>query len=160
MTETEETTEIEKEEEASTIESTITMDDLMTILDQAKQIRFDPGYSTIMEESSVILDDIALALCANGITNYNIRIEGHINTVKDNGTRLANDDRKIVVYEDGGRLTGLQLSERRANSVMTALVTRGVSHERMTAQGKGGDHPVTLNRKHLDQNRRVEIHLY
>ena len=135
------------------------MEDFMVILDQAKQIRFDPGYSSIMEESNVILDDIAAALNSKGVDHYNIRIEGHINTVKENGTRLANDDRKIVVYEDKGQLTGLQLSERRANSVMRALVARGVMHNRMVAEGKGGDNPVTLNRKHLDQNRRVEIHL-
>ncbi|MBY0573227.1 MAG: OmpA family protein [Undibacterium sp.] len=52
-----------------------------------------------------------------------------------------------------------ELSERRANSVSSALISMGVAKERITSRGYGEQHPVASNRSAQDraQNRRVEI---
>jgi outer membrane protein OmpA-like peptidoglycan-associated protein len=53
----------------------------------------------------------------------------------------------------------LQLSERRAAAVQTALLERGVSSNQITALGKGETFPVASNDNAggRQQNRRVEM---
>jgi outer membrane protein OmpA-like peptidoglycan-associated protein len=59
----------------------------------------------------------------------------------------------------GGDAYNQALSQRRAQSVVQALVTRGVDASRLTAYGKGKDVPVATNStaEGRQQNRRVEI---
>ena len=59
----------------------------------------------------------------------------------------------------GGESSNQALSERRAASVRSALVMRGVGPDRLTAQGYGEAHPVSGNdsANGRQANRRVEI---
>lgn len=127
---------------------------LATLLSQAPDsVHFMPGYSTLADKSSEFLERTAEVLRE---ANYRVRIEGHINTVKDNGTVLANDDPKIRVYED---CTGMELSQRRADAVVARLVALGVDSALLEAVGKGGDAPIYRDKANLARNRRVEMHI-
>ncbi|MEB0039579.1 MULTISPECIES: OmpA family protein [unclassified Pseudomonas] len=74
-----------------------------------------------------------------------------------------NPDRKVVVegYTDSSGSTSYNqsLSERRADSVRTALVKMGVDPTRIVAQGYGKEYPVADNSSNSGraQNRRVEV---
>ena len=74
-----------------------------------------------------------------------------------------NADRKVIVegYTDstGSAAYNQSLSERRANSVMAALVRAGVEPSRIVAQGYGKEYPVADNTSNSGraQNRRVEV---
>ena len=59
----------------------------------------------------------------------------------------------------GARAYNMTLSERRAGSVVSYLLGRGIARERMIAVGAGPDHPVDTNEtaEGRAQNRRVEI---
>ncbi len=59
----------------------------------------------------------------------------------------------------GSESYNLELSQRRADSVRTYLVTRGISPIRIVAQGKGEGYPIASNETAAgrQQNRRVEI---
>lgn len=73
------------------------------------------------------------------------------------------DDKKIVVegHTDsvGDNAQNLKLSQARAESVRTYLVSRGVKSERISAVGKGEEVPVADNKSPEGRanNRRVEI---
>ena len=104
----------------------------------ALYINFDTGKSTIAPDSAGTLDAAAGALKAAG--DLRIEVGGHTDNV---GTSDAN----------------LKLSQDRAQSVMAALVERGVKADRLTARGYGQTAPVADNRT-VDgraKNRRVEL---
>ncbi|MFN7134157.1 MAG: OmpA family protein, partial [Myxococcales bacterium] len=84
-------------------------------------IRFDTGEATIKKESFPILNEVADILKAHPEIEK-VRVEGHTDNV-------------------GSRAYNLQLSERRAKSVVEYLVKRGVQSERLTAKGFGFDNP-------------------
>ena len=127
---------------------------LLELLRKAPElIHFKPGYSELSPVSFGPLQEMA-ELLAN--VDDMVRVEGHINTVKDDGTVLANDDPKIRVYED---CSGMVLSQRRAESVVDFLKQHGVHPDRLEARGMGGNRPLTLAKEQLSLNRRVEIHL-
>ena len=88
--------------------------------------------------SSVVLDAAADQL--NECRNVAVRVEGNTDSV---GTDA---------YNQG-------LSERRANSVMGHLISRGVSASRLTAVGYGESQPVASNETDEGRalNRRVEL---
>ncbi len=72
-------------------------------------------------------------------------------------------DTRVIVsgYTDsqGSEEHNLQLSERRASSVRSSLISRGVRQERITAVGLGESDPVDTNQTAQGQqnNRRVEL---
>lgn len=72
-------------------------------------------------------------------------------------------DRKVVAegHTDsrGSEAYNMALSQRRAESVHSALLARGISPDRVTAKGLGEMYPVASNAKAAgrQQNRRVEI---
>jgi outer membrane protein OmpA-like peptidoglycan-associated protein len=70
----------------------------------------------------------------------NIRIEGHSDSI-------------------GEAETNLKISEQRANAVMNALVSLGVTASRITAAGMGEDFPIASNETEEGraQNRRVDV---
>ena len=59
----------------------------------------------------------------------------------------------------GATAANYDLSERRANAVLTALVRMGVTADRLSARGHGKDEPVASNRTAAGRqmNRRVEV---
>jgi OmpA-OmpF porin, OOP family len=102
-------------------------------------INFDTGQDTIRPESKRILDEIAAVLKAHPEIKR-IRVEGHTDNV-------------------GGQAYNMDLSERRARAVVSALFARGVARERLTPAGYGFSRPVASNATALGRakNRRVEF---
>jgi outer membrane protein OmpA-like peptidoglycan-associated protein len=110
-----------------------------TRLSLRDMIHFDVDKDTIKPESDHILDEIASILKAHAELSR-IRIEGHTDNT-------------------GSRPYNLDLSMRRASSVVRALVRRGVPAGKLVAAGYGFDRPVASNATALGRakNRRVEF---
>ena len=68
---------------------------------------------------------------------------------------------EIIGHTDnqGSKSYNLDLSRRRANALMNALIQKGISADRLSAQGKGSEAPIATNdtEEGRAQNRRVEI---
>ncbi|WP_437983826.1 OmpA family protein [Sorangium sp. So ce117] len=104
-----------------------------------QQVQFDTGKATIKKVSDPLLDEVASVLKEHPeITR--IEVQGHT------------DPR-------GGRAYNIKLSQARAESVMKALVQRGVEAERLASKGYGPDVPIADNDtdEGRQQNRRVQF---
>ena len=68
---------------------------------------------------------------------------------------------EIIGHTDnqGSKAYNLDLSHRRANALMNALIRKGISADRLTAKGMGSEAPIATNdtEEGRAQNRRVEI---
>ena len=102
-------------------------------------IHFDTARDTIKPQSNPVLDAIA-TLLRDHPELRRVRIEGHT------------DNR-------GSRTYNIDLSQRRARSVVRALVQRGIDPRRLVSEGYGFDRPVATNATALGRakNRRVEF---
>lgn len=102
-------------------------------------INFETGKDNILPKSDRILDSIAQILKENPQLPR-VRVEGHTDNV---GSATYNRD----------------LSQRRAQSVVNALVKRGIAVEKLLPVGYGFDRPVAKNdsAKGRALNRRVEF---
>jgi outer membrane protein OmpA-like peptidoglycan-associated protein len=112
------------------------------------EVLFEGGYSTLLEDSYGLLEQLGRLLLDNPIP---IRIEGHINTVKSSGKVLPASSPLIKVYEEG--CDGQMLSERRAKMVSMYLEAMGVDSKLLTPVGCGGERPITRVKADLNQNR-------
>lgn len=101
-------------------------------------ITFDTGKANIKSNFNAVLDDIANVMVKYPETK--IEVQGHTDNVGKNADNL-------------------RLSELRAQSVRSALSSRGVSSSRITAIGFGESMPVASNDtpSGREANRRVEI---
>ncbi|KYF55911.1 porin [Sorangium cellulosum] len=106
-----------------------------------QQVQFDFGKATIRPVSDELLDEVA------GVLNdhpeiLKVEVQGHTD---DRGTRQFNT----------------KLSQARAESVLKALVARGVAPERMQAKGYGPDVPIAENKTEAgrQKNRRVQFNI-
>lgn len=104
-----------------------------------KQVHFANGKAVILPDSAALLDQVASTILANANINR-LRIEGHT----DN---------------QGDDTYNLELSNKRAQAVMRALLERGVDPARLKAVGYGETHPIANNKLALGRakNRRVEF---
>jgi OmpA-OmpF porin, OOP family len=104
----------------------------------ALHINFDTAKATIKPDSNALLDQAAAML--KMAPDLKIEVAGHTDNV-------------------GDAATNQKLSEARAQSVVAALVQRGVAAGRMTAKGLGQSVPVADNRTEEGRakNRRVEL---
>lgn len=104
-----------------------------------KQVHFATGSDVILPDSAPLLDQIAALILENDRLKK-IRVEGHTD-------------------DQGDDAFNLNLSDRRAKSVMRALLERGVPPERLGAVGFGEAKPIGDNKKPAGraQNRRVEF---
>lgn len=102
-------------------------------------VNFDTGRASIKEESFEVLDQVAQVLNAHPEVKK-VRVDGHT------------DSR-------GSRKFNIDLSRRRAASVVDYLVRKGVARSRLDSAGHGPDRPVASNESALGraQNRRVEF---
>ncbi len=102
-------------------------------------IHFDTDRATIKPESHAILDQVAALIVQHSELKL-IRVEGHTDTV---GSAAYNKD----------------LSARRAASVVSYLVGKGVEAGRLEPAGYGYDKPIASNETALGRarNRRVEF---
>lgn len=101
-------------------------------------ITFDTGKANIKPNFNAVLDDIANVMVKYPETK--IEVQGHTDNVGNNADNL-------------------RLSELRAQSVRSALSSRGVSSSRITAIGFGESMPVASNdtSSGREANRRVEV---
>lgn len=105
---------------------------------KGKTINFTSGGSAIAVDSQSLIDAVAASLkdCA-GTT---IEVAGHTDTT-------------------GGDAPNQRLSEERANSVVQALVAKGVPAERLAPKGYGESKPLdpAVNAAAHAKNRRIEF---
>ncbi|WP_051228981.1 OmpA family protein [Paludibacterium yongneupense] len=104
----------------------------------ANSILFDTAKYEVKGSANAFLDQVSVLL--KDKTRNNVLIEGYTDNV-------------------GSRELNQELSELRALSVMKALVDRGVSKNRIRAQGHGMSHPIADNGSEAGRrlNRRTEI---
>ena len=104
-----------------------------------KGVHFKFDSANLTSEAKSILDGALSAIQSNA--SQNLQVEGHTDST---GSELYNQD----------------LSERRAQSVVDYLVSKGVNSSRLTAKGFGESSPVSSNdtSESRAQNRRVEIY--
>jgi hypothetical protein len=102
---------------------------------------FGPNADNILTKSYPVLQGVVDVLLATPSIKK-IGIEGHT----DAGGKFASN---------------LDLSERRAKSVLRWLVSRGISPDRLEAKGYGPTRPVSTNKTNAGRakNRRVEFHI-
>lgn len=101
-------------------------------------INFDYDSAAIRPESAAVLDSLFAGLKDGQDTE--IVIVGHTSS-------------------EGSSDYNLELSQRRAQSVVTALTKRGIEATRLSAKGSGEDQPIADNTTEAGRslNRRVEI---
>ncbi|XXT20011.1 OmpA family protein [Sorangium sp. So ce429] len=106
-----------------------------------QQVQFDIGKATIRPVSNELLDEVAGVL-KDHPEILKIEVQGHTD---DRGTRQFNT----------------KLSQARAESVLRALVERGIAVERMQAKGYGPDVPIAENKTEAgrQKNRRVQFNI-
>lgn len=104
-----------------------------------EKVMFDLGKTTIRPESATLLDEIATVLKEHPEIKR-VVVEGHTDST---GSARVNN----------------RLSQARAQSVVNALVERGVEKERLAAKGFGSSRPIDSNEtpEGREANRRVEI---
>ena len=102
-------------------------------------VYFATGKDTILKQSYAILDEVTRVLEENPQLKL-VRVEGHTD---DRG----NDD------------LNQKLSQRRANSVRTYLINKGIDRDRLEAVGYGETRPIAENEtaEGRAKNRRVEF---
>ena len=101
-------------------------------------INFDTDSDHLRPDAKPALDELLGALKANA--DWKVSIEGHTDST-------------------GNAAHNLDLSQRRAASVKTALVAAGIAADRLTTAGFGQTKPVAPNDTTIGraQNRRVEV---
>jgi OOP family OmpA-OmpF porin len=104
----------------------------------ALYINFDTGKSMIRDESKAIIEQIVQMMKSN--PELKLSVEGHTDNV---GTPASNKT----------------LSEARAKSVVSAIVSQGVAADRLSPVGYGQDRPIADNstEEGKAKNRRVDL---
>jgi OOP family OmpA-OmpF porin len=105
-----------------------------------KGVQFETAKSTLLKTSLPVLDDVVRVMKQN--PDYRLDISGHTDNIGDEANNLL-------------------LSEARAQTVVTYLVSKGVEAERINAKGYGETQPKTTNETLDGQavNRRVEFNV-
>ncbi|WP_291723746.1 OmpA family protein [Bernardetia sp.] len=104
-----------------------------------KNIYFEAGKAILKQESYKALENVAAFLVEN--RNISLEIIGHTDNI---GTAAGN----------------LTLSKQRAQSVINFLVEKGVSKDRLKANGYGQERPIASNddeKEGREFNRRIEV---
>jgi len=104
----------------------------------ANGIRFGVGEATIKPESMGIINEVVGLMQEHPDLKFSI--EGHTDS-------------------DGNDELNLELSQKRAESVMSKMIGMGISKDRLQAKGRGESQPITGNASPEDKanNRRVEF---
>lgn len=101
-------------------------------------VLFDTGKATLKPGAYATIDRLAATLKESD--GRKVQIEGHTDSV-------------------GSEEYNMELSQRRAQAVQSALLERGVNSDQVSAYGKGKTFPVASNENAAgrQQNRRVEL---
>ena len=104
----------------------------------ALYINFDFGKSIIRDESKPVIEQIVQMMKSN--PELKVGVEGHTDNV-------------------GSPVSNKTLSEARAKSVVTSIVSQGISADRLSPAGFGQDKPIADNNTEEGRarNRRVEL---
>ncbi|MCB0662601.1 MAG: OmpA family protein [Saprospiraceae bacterium] len=104
-------------------------------------VEFETAKAVLLPDSKEILNQIADIL--KNYPEYHLKIEGHTDSV-------------------GDEKTNLDLSQKRAASCKTYLVSRGISTDRIATEGFGESRPIGDNRYKdgRQKNRRVEFKIF
>ena len=104
----------------------------------ALYINFDTGKSVVKPESQSIIEQIVQMMKSN--PDLKVGVEGHTDNV-------------------GSAASNKTLSEGRAKSVVSAIVSQGIAAERLSPAGYGQDKPIADNNTEEGRakNRRVEL---
>jgi outer membrane protein OmpA-like peptidoglycan-associated protein len=105
------------------------------------RVQFKKNSARLLKRSHPVLDQV-VAVMEKNTSIHLVEIQGH--------TDARGNDRR-----------NRQLSQRRADSVRTYLMDKGVDAERLTAKGYGEERPLVDNdsRDNRRQNRRVEFQI-
>jgi OOP family OmpA-OmpF porin len=111
------------------------------VIELRDRIQFETDSAVLLPQSKSVLDDV-VTIMKDHPEITKVRIEGHTDSTS---TPEHNQT----------------LSEQRAASVKTYLVSKGIAGNRLTTQGFGQDKPVGDNGTEDGrfQNRRVEFHI-
>ncbi len=114
------------------------VDDLTKAGKSILYINFDVDKSTLTNEGAEVVNEIADALKKD--TTLKISVEGHTDNTGD-GTHNK------------------KLSTQRAEVVVAALVSKGITKDRLVAKGLGAENPLVANdsEENKAKNRRVEL---
>jgi len=105
-----------------------------------KGVNFNSGSTELTDGSKVILDGVAQTLKKN--VGLVVELAGYTDNT-------------------GSKALNVSLSQRRAQSVVNFLVSRGVNRDNLIAKGYGPDSPIADNStvEGRAENRRVEMHI-
>lgn len=104
------------------------------------KLQFEVGKATLKSESYVLLSDLIEIMQLK--PDMKIEVSGHTDSVGDDGSNLV-------------------LSQERANSVKSYLISKGINGNRINAVGYGEARPVAENTSLANKakNRRTEIRI-
>jgi len=101
-------------------------------------IQFDFDSAKLQEPSKPLLDNLVAAMKSDRLMSIRFKVEGHTDA---KGTEAYN----------------MNLSLRRADSVVSYMAEQGVSKERMEGIGKGFNELLYADKPEAMENRRVRI---
>ena len=133
---------------------------------QAAELRQNLGNDVGIQNTSdrIILTMPQDILFASGSASLRSDLQADIRTVGRSLLQYPNTTVQVLGHtdSDGDAAYNQNLSQRRAQSVASLLVSEGVPSSRVSSIGRGEDQPVASNltAEGKQQNRRVEIVIY
>jgi outer membrane protein OmpA-like peptidoglycan-associated protein len=101
-------------------------------------LKFDTGSAKLRPESEAVLDNMAAVL--KKYPDVHVTVSGYTDSV-------------------GSPEKNLQLSQKRADAVVAGLVRRGISADRLTAEGHGEEYPIDNNSTGVGRARNRHVFL-
>jgi outer membrane protein OmpA-like peptidoglycan-associated protein len=101
-------------------------------------VQFDLDSAVLKSESRPLLDDLVAAMKNERLATLNFKIEGHTDA-------------------QGSEQHNMKLSQNRADSVISYLISKGVESNRLTGEGKGFKELLLPEKPKAAENRRVRI---
>lgn len=129
--------------------------------EQANTLRRQLENLQLRQTESGVVVTLGDVLFQTGETE--LRVEAMDSLVEVVDLLQSEPDKKIRIEghtdSTGNEETNLRISQQRADSVLTALVSLGVDAERITSAGMGQDFPIATNETEEGraQNRRVDV---
>ncbi len=129
--------------------------------EQANTLRRQLENLQLRQTESGVVVTLGDVLFQSGETE--LRVEAMDSLVEVVDLLQSEPDKKIRIEghtdSTGNEETNLRISQQRADSVLTALVSLGVDAERITSAGMGQDFPIATNETEdgRAQNRRVDV---
>jgi outer membrane protein OmpA-like peptidoglycan-associated protein len=101
-------------------------------------IHFDLDSAVLKKDNRPLLDDLVSAMKNDRLANVKFKIEGHTDA-------------------QGSEQHNMKLSQGRADSVISYLISNGIENDRLTGEGKGFSELLVPEKPKAAENRRVRI---